>query len=237
MIDNKTPLVTVIMAARNAMPYLPEALDSIAAQSFRNYEVIVVDGGSVDDTVKVALSYPKTRCIPQVGTGFASAWNDGLEVARGEFIAFLDSDDIWLPTKLEQQVAYFESHPGTECVIGRVEFFRKPGQKRPSGFKDSLLKGNYVAYMPGTSMTRRSVFDRIGSFESRWKIAADIVWFAELRRSGLPIAVLQTKLLRKRVHDNNLSYSTSWSTYQTEIFQHIRETLEKKREQYAKASP
>jgi len=235
MIDDKTPLVTVIMAARNAMRYLPQALDSIAAQTFRDYEVIVIDGGSVDDTVNVAQSYPKTRCIPQIGTGFATAWNDGIEIARGEFITFLDSDDIWFPTKLEQQVAYFDRHPETECVFGRVEFFRDPYQKRPSGFKDSLLKGDYVAYMPGVAMARRGVFDRLGRFESRWKIVADIVWFAELRRSGLPIAVLHTKLLRKRVHDQNLSYSTSWSTYQTEIFQHIRETLEKRRAVHPRA--
>lgn len=237
MSDDNAPMVSVIMATRNALPYLPEALDSIAAQTFQDYEVIVVDAESSDDTIKVAQSYPKTRCIPQAGTGFALAWNDGIKVARGEFIAFLDSDDIWLPTKLQQQVDCFTGQPETECVVGRVEFFREPGQERPLGFKDSLLKGSHVAYMPGTSMTRRGVFEQMGRFESRWKIAADLVWFADLRRSNLPIAVLETTLLRKRVHGNNLSYSTSWSTYQTEIFQHIREVLARRRRQQAKVRP
>ena len=229
MSESVAPRVSVIMATRNAQPYLSQALDSIAAQTFQDFEVIVVDAASSDDSVAVASSYPKTRCIPQRGMGFALAWNDGIEVARGQFIAILDSDDIWPATKLADQVACFTQRPELECVVGRVEFFLEPGQKRPLGFKESLLEGSHVAYMPGTSMLRREVFERMGKFEARWKIATDLVWFANLRESGMPIEVLDKTLLRKRVHGNNLSYTAGWPVYRTEIFEHIKETMRKRR--------
>lgn len=223
------PQVSVVMAVRNAERYLAQALDSVAAQTFQNYEVVVVDGASSDDSVAIARSYPRTTCIRQGSEGFANAWNIGIEASRTPFVAFLDSDDIWPPHKLEKQTEYFARMPTTDCVIGHVEFFLEPGLPIPSGFKPALLEADHVAYMPGASMIRRSVFDRIGRFEEHWRIASDIVWFSKLRTSGLAIGVADDVVLRKRVHDANLSYVSAWPIYRQELTQLLKQSIDRRR--------
>src|SRR4051794_21206850 len=173
----RQPTVTIIMAIRNAETYIRAALDSVMAQTFQDYEIIAVDGGSTDAGPQIACSYPRAICIPQAKTGFADAWNVGIAATRSPYIAFLDADDVWLPQKLSGQMRCFEGQPETKYVIGRVKYFMEPGLTPPPGFKPSLLEGTHLAYMPGTSMIRREVFDAIGLFQDRWKIASDIEWY------------------------------------------------------------
>ncbi len=101
------PLVSVVMAVKNAERYLAEALDSVVRQSFSDYEIVVVDGRSTDDSRRIASSYPGVRVIEQEGPGFAQAWNVGIDASRGAFIAILDSDDTWPAHKLARQVGRF----------------------------------------------------------------------------------------------------------------------------------
>jgi glycosyltransferase involved in cell wall biosynthesis len=204
-----TNFVSVVMATRNAARFLPEALDSIAAQTRRPDEVIVVDGGSTDDTRAIAGSYAGVRVISESGTGFASAWNDGIAAARGGYIALLDSDDRWTPRKLERQLAALDADPEAMGAIGRVRFFMAPGAARPPGFKLELLEGDHVAPMPGALLARRALFDLAGPFETSWTIASDIDWFARIKDLGCPLAVVPEVVIEKRVHDANLSYVTA----------------------------
>jgi glycosyltransferase involved in cell wall biosynthesis len=90
-----SPAVSVIMAIKNAERYLAAALDSISAQSYGSYEIIVVDGDSSDSCMRIAQSYPLTTCIPQNGTGLAHAWNVAIDASRAPLLTFLDSDDVW----------------------------------------------------------------------------------------------------------------------------------------------
>ena len=229
------PKLTVVMATKNSERHLASALDSVAAQTFQDLEVVVVDGGSTDRTVEIAQRYPKTTVVAQAGTGLSMAWNEGISVARGDLIAFLDSDDIWLPRKLEDQAACFATKPETDCVVGKVEFFLEPGDRIPLGFKPELLDGSHVAYMPGTATMRRALFDRMGKFETRWKIAGDLVWFDRLRKTGAHIEIIDGTVLRKRIHGANLSY-TSWSIYRAELFEHLRNSIMKNRHSQASTS-
>ena len=217
------------MAVKNAERYLSTALDSIAAQTFRNYEVIVVDGDSSDNSRRIAESYSGTECLVQNGTGLAHAWNTGIEASRAPLLAFLDSDDTWPTCKLSNQINYLTLNPETECVIGRVKFVLEPDQPPPPGFKLALLEGSHVAYMPGTSIVRRSVFARLGKFEERWDILSDLVWFARLRESNIVTGILDEVLLTKRVHSNNLSYTTAGQIYHRELIQMLREAIERRR--------
>ena len=98
-----SPVVSVIIAVKNSERYLAQCLDSVAAQTFNDYEVLVVDGKSTDTTESVARSYDKVIFFQQDSEGFANAWNCGVRRARGEFISFIDSDDVWAPHKLERQ--------------------------------------------------------------------------------------------------------------------------------------
>ncbi|CAN5306481.1 N/A [soil metagenome] len=225
-----SPAVSVVMATKNAERYLAEALDSLSAQTFKDFEIVVVDAESTDSTRRIAESYPRVTLLPQNGTGFAHAWNVGIAAARSPLISFLDSDDIWSASKLAKQVRYFEDHPLTECVVGRVQFFLNDDKSIPPGFKPSLLQGTHVAYMPGTSMIRRSVFDKLGMFEAQWQITNDIIWFAKLRSSGAQLGIIDEVVLRKRVHTNNFSYVFDGSTYRSELLQFLKESVRNRRQ-------
>ncbi len=225
-----SPLVSIVMATRNAEQFLPHALDSIAAQEYQNYELIVVDGRSIDRTRAIAASYPRTTIIEQDGSGFAQAWNCGIDSARGDAIAFLDSDDIWPKYSLARRVTRFASDPAIDCVVGRVKFFLEEGHSIPRGFKPKLLDESHVAYMPGVAILRRRAFHTLGRFEENWQIASDIVWFAKLRNSGARIDVIDDVLLYKRIHSSNLSnVSATTPVYREELLALARQSVLRQR--------
>src|SRR5258706_9894136 len=126
------PLVSVIIPTFNNAPYLVESLNSVLNQSFRNFEVLVIDDGSTDNTAEVLQPYSASiRYIRQNNGGPSSARNRGLKEALGQFIAFQDSDDIWLADKLLFQMECFNQHPEVGVVF--------TGSKRfdADGFRDS----------------------------------------------------------------------------------------------------
>src|SRR5213078_156464 len=108
---DEQPLVSVIIPVYNGARYLRAALESVFAQTYRPIEVIVVDDGSGDDSGVIAQSFPDVHFIHQENQGVAAARNHGFDAARGEFIAFLDQDDLWTPEKLKVQVNYLLNHP------------------------------------------------------------------------------------------------------------------------------
>src|SRR4051794_36269759 len=117
------PLVSVVIPAFNRAFILPEALDSVLAQTFKDFELIVVDDGSTDDTEEVLRPYVErrgVRFLPQANQGPAAARNRGIEAARGKYVAFLDSDDLWLPIKLSVQIPRMEAHPEAVMSYGNV---------------------------------------------------------------------------------------------------------------------
>jgi hypothetical protein len=224
------PAVTVVIAVKNAERYLAECLDSVAAQTFSDYEVVVVDGRSTDATERIARAYPKVRFIQQAGAGFADAWNTGLRAARGELIAFVDSDDHWVPSKLERQVEALRADAELQAVIGRVRFFVEPGEVPPRGFRDRVLAGDHVAQMPGVLLARRGVFELIGDWGEGMVVANDIDWFVRLKDSGLRVGVVDEVLLHKRVHSRNFSYVTAEDpVYPREVLRLLHQSILRKR--------
>lgn len=199
------PRVSVVIAARNAEAFLGEALASVRAQTWHDLEVLVVDGHSTDRTAAIARAFPGVRCLPQQGRGFAAAWNQGVREARGEWIAFLDSDDRWLPDKLRWQAGHLESNPGALAVVGHVRFFVTG--EAPRHFRPELLAHSHVAYMPGALLARRELFQLVGDFPTEWRIASDVDWFARAKDAGVTIGVVPEVVLEKRVHQTNLSYT------------------------------
>ncbi|HEY4346154.1 MAG TPA: glycosyltransferase [Gaiellaceae bacterium] len=222
------PLVSVIVPALNGARFLGEALDSIREQSYKRWEVLLVDGGSTDRTLEIASRFDRVRTISQLGSGLAGAWNEGLAAAEGELIAFLDSDDRWLRDKLSRQVALLAADPSIDCAIARVRFVLEPGLPIPSGFRPELLEGDHVANMPSALLARRSVFERIGDFDTRWRIAMDIDWFARLKDAGLRTELVPEVMLEKRVHDANLSI-LGGATLNLELVELLRESVARRR--------
>ena len=119
-----TPVVSVVIPAYNAAWCVRKAIDSVLAQNFRDFELIVVDDGSTDDTASELASYGSSiRVISKPNGGMSSARNAGIAQAGGEFVAFLDADDWWLPSKLERQVALMRGRPelGFTSAAARVQ--------------------------------------------------------------------------------------------------------------------
>ncbi len=150
----------------------------------------------------------------------------GFAASRGQFITFLDSDDLWTPNKLTAQLELFERHPATEYVFGRTEFFLEPGTSLPKGFQPGALVGSHLAHMTGAAMIRRRAVERMGPFDAQWKIVSDIAWLAKLRDSSIT-GVVDEVLLKKRLHEANLSHTTSWPILKSELFQVLKERADR----------
>jgi glycosyltransferase involved in cell wall biosynthesis len=222
------PLVSVVIPVKNGDAYLAQAIESVLAQTYVHHEIVVVDGGSTDRSAEIARSYPGVRLLDQAGTGFAGAWNEGVQVAAGDLLAFLDSDDLWMPAKLERQVQVLDERPDVGYVVSRARFVLEPGHPCPPGFRPELLEGDHVANMPSALLIRRSAFEAVGPFRTDYTIASDIDWFARAKDLPLGWATVPEVLLLKRVHSRNLSY-TAAQNMNGELLDLLRDSVARRR--------
>jgi glycosyltransferase involved in cell wall biosynthesis len=181
--------VSVVIPCYNQAHFLPDAVESVLSQSYRDFEVIVVDDGSQDDTQEVASAYvakdPRVRLIRQQNRGLAGARNRGLAESRGEYVVFLDSDDLLLEEALEVGVRELESHPQCAFVSGQYtaiaadgSFYWRPYEP-PVEQDGYLMLLQYCFGMPAVVMYRRWVFEEVESFDGSVDAAAD--WDLYLR--------------------------------------------------------
>lgn len=207
-----TPVVSVVMAAKNYARFLPEAIESVRSQTFTDWELVIVDDGSTDDTpaaVKPYLADPRMKYVRSDRLGQSRAKNLGLRLSRGAFIAFLDADDAWMPTKLEKQVAAFRPEVGV-VFCGRelmdesgTAIPRPPAPPPPTGrVLDAMFVQNFVCF--SSAMVRRSVFDHVGAFDPGLALAIDYdLWLRVARH--YEFAYVPEPLVRYRTGHGNLS--------------------------------
>jgi len=201
--------VSVVIPTYNYGRYIAEAIDSALAQTYAPLEIIVVDDGSTDDTRAVLAPYgDKIRTICQQNAGVAAARNTGIAAARGEYIAFLDSDDLWHPRKLELQMARFDADPSLGLVHCGVEIFDSDG--RTTGTIEHGLDGRIAAALlrldeevlsaPGTSIVvPRRVAEEVGGYDVRLAPSED--WdFCYRVAVRYPVAFVPELLVRYRLH-------------------------------------
>lgn len=203
----ENPLVSVVVPVYNGERFLAAALDSIFAQDYRPLEAIVVDDGSTDRTRDIVKSYAEARYLYQANQGHGAAKNTGIAAASGEFVAFLDADDLWTPNKLAVQATYLLEHPETGYVIARMQNFLEAGIEPPLLARDFLLTDS-VGFVVGTLLARRAVFARVGNFDASYRHANDTDWFFRAKEAGVQMTMLPEVLLRRRLHGANLSYET-----------------------------
>ncbi len=196
--------ISVIVPVHNRERYLRESLDSVLAQGALVSEIVVVDDGSTDGSAAVARSYgAPVRCVVQKNAGAAAARNRGVQEATGEYIAFLDSDDLWMPGKLAAQLRAFVDGPELDMVFGETEQFISPELDEETRRRLQCPAGTMPGYLVGAMLARRSVFDRVGSFDTHWQVGEFIDWYARARETGLRSAMLPTLVLRRRLHGTN----------------------------------
>jgi hypothetical protein len=226
------PLVSVVVPTRDSGRFLAETLESVAAQTLANHEVVVVDAGSTDDTLEIAARHAKARVISQRSTGLSGGWNEGIAAARGELVAFLDSDDLWHPRKLELQAAYLAGHPDVELVATRMRFFLSPGEVLPPAYlRPGLLDTDHASLFPGNILVRTRLFGVVGRFDSSLAIAGDMDWFARIQDRQIATHVLPETLYFKRLHAGNLSHGpVARQVWTRELTATVRASIRRKRQ-------
>ena len=209
------PLISVIIPTYNCDRYLPQAIDSVFAQTFEDYELLVIDDGSTDTTPQVVQRYDddRFRYIRQANQGVAVARNHGIQLARGEWIAFLDADDWFVPTKLEHQGAIFDAHPDVGIVhsgwqrvdaAGQTLMDVMPWHDVPRLDLEHWLKWKPV--LPSAMMFRRSWLLQADGFDPRFPPAEDTDLVLRLAAMGCQTEWLQDITVYYRQHEDSAMY-------------------------------
>ncbi len=215
MISNRsTPFVSVVMAVHNGDDYLQEAVNSILNQTHRNYEFIIIDDGSTDETANILRNFSKIdrriRIITQDNLGLAKSLNIGIKQAKSRYIARMDADDISLPDRFKLQLTYLEKHPEISVLGGQVYFFGKHGDifsqselpQEPQLISQGLK--NYCQLIHPTTMFRREIILSCGNYRPCFDTAQDYdLWLRVNERAKL--ANLPDVILNYRTHANQLS--------------------------------
>ena len=231
------------MPAHNRAGYIAEAIDSVLSQDYPNKELIVVDDGSTDETVEIIKSYgDQVRLLQQNNLGPAAARNAGISLAQGQYIAFLDSDDLWLPGKLTVQVAYLEAHPEVSLVhVDIFYWFRDSDGKfsmpvvpdPPINPMDGTYEikldeqesgwvYHHLLFRPVlstiTAMLRRSLLDEVGLFDVSLKRGEDYdLWFRASRVTPIHKLVFPGALYRH--HGDNSAKQYPDDNYELQVIE------------------
>lgn len=177
---NRRPKVSIVMSVYNSRQYLREAINSVLGQTLSDFEFIIIDDGSIDDSVDIVLSYDDARIclISQENTGLAAALNRGIQLARSELIARMDSDDISLPNRLMKQVQYMEEHPEVVCLGTAAVFMDEEGNDICL-FSPSDLHQNLINTLPGSPFIHPSVMFQKRAYIQAGKYPEYMKWGAE----------------------------------------------------------
>lgn len=212
---NQIPTVSVVIPNYNYGRFIAEAIESVLAQTHPIQEIIVVDDGSTDDSIEIIKRFSaKVKLISQQNRGVGAARNVGVKSSNGEFIAFLDADDIWLPTKIEEQLKGF-----TDKVVlvscGKREFDSQNGKtlvvRLPDRIEwsaeDILLRRYSLVLGCSALMTRRKTFEEIGDFDEQLAIAEDWDFCYRAAKHG-KVTCVPKVLVDYRSHGGNVHLKT-----------------------------
>lgn len=210
------PRVSILTPVYNGERYIAQAIESARAQTFQDFELIIVNDGSTDNSSEVIRPYltdPRIRYLEQRNGGVAAARNAALRVAKGQYIGFLDQDDLWLPEKLKLQVQYLDDHPDVGLVHANQSYIDSDGRHKRIHFDDGFTKvsgwcfrdqfiKNRIAVL--TVLARKSVLDRIGPLNETIPGGDDYEMWLRISKH-FPIGHLDQVLAHYRMHESNVS--------------------------------
>ena len=224
-------LVSCVIPVRNGELYLGETLQSVFDQTHRSLEAIVVDDGSTDRSAEICAHLGgQVRLFQnERALGPAAARNRGVRVARGEFVAFLDHDDLWAPRKLELQLARFVERPELGFTVTRIHNFWVPELRAEADrFRDHPRSRPADGYMAQTLMVRKETFDQVGPFDESLAHTSEPDWFIRAREAGVHEELIPELLVRRRIHPVQRSRRRAAQS-QDDYFEFLRKAVEEKR--------
>lgn len=216
------PCCSIIIPAYNAIKYLPETLESVLNQSFTDFEVLIINDGSYDNIIEWAaqIEDPRVKFISQKNQGVSAARNLGIENARGEYIAFLDADDLWDSTKLEKQLKLFQKNPDSGLIHTEMALIDEEskllGRKFTSNVEGNALKQllEQNTIVTSSVIVRRSCLETVGNFDNNLTSSED--WELWVRIASVyPIALIKEPLVFYRQHPNNTT--NNWQMLEQDL--------------------
>ncbi len=223
----QNPTVSVIIPVHNGARYLAEAIESALAQTHPSQEIIVVDDGSTDGSATIAARYgPPVRLTATAHVGAPIARNHAASLATGDWLAFLDADDRWLPEKSAQQLAA-ATRVGETIAFGGVRHFLSP--ELDASTRQRLYCPPNVEHgpMPSNFFVRRDTFIALGGFDPRWRVGELLDWYGRATDAGYRAVTIPELVLHRRVHTAN--YSLTAAPQHVDLARIAKRTIDRRR--------
>jgi glycosyltransferase involved in cell wall biosynthesis len=221
-------LVSVVIPAHNSQRYIAPTLDSILVQRYRPLEIGVVNDGSTESTSQIVRGYaPEVRLIEQEQRGHPAARNVGIRSAAGEFLGFLDHDDLWSPDKLEHQMACFERNPALDLVFGHILNFFTPEMPADERQRLAVPLQPLPGLLQGAMLARRRSFDRVGLFSEERQTGDFLDWYGRALLEQVNVEMLPETVVYRRIHANN--YQRMDPQRASEYLRAVKDLLDRRR--------
>ena len=223
------PTVTAAIPVRDGEAYLAEAIESVLAQSRPCDQVIVVDNGSSDRSAEIARGFaPAVEVVREPRLGIGIARNAALRAARGDFVAFLDADDLWEPAKTALQLAAFEAEPRLQLVFGHVRQFVSPDLDEAEAGALRIPTAPQPGLYMGAMLARRTAIDAVGLWPEDVRVSDGLSFLLRAKELALGQTMLAETVTLRRVHGAN--HSIHNRTERTEFARHLKRSLDRRRE-------
>ncbi|UXP32661.1 glycosyltransferase [Reichenbachiella agarivorans] len=200
--------VSIIIPCYNGSQHLAPAIQSVLDQQIANSQIIVVDDGSTDNSVEIASAFDHVQTIQQPNAGPAAARNRGISIAEGDFISFLDADDLYPKNKLKNQLDYLNKNPEIELVSGRIKCIGNNADHMFSKIYENSEEKTMLNFHLGAGLYRKHTIDKIGYFDEDLKYAEDVDHWFKIVEQGISYHFLPEVTLLHTRHENNMTNSS-----------------------------
>jgi len=204
------PLISTVIPVYNGEMYIGEAVQSVLDQSYPAVEVIVVDDGSTDGTKQAVTRFGEQAIyIFQENAGVSAARNNGIKRSRGQYLAFLDADDLFVPEKLEKQLICLQEDPDLDMVFGQVQQFYSPDLSEEERKRYSVSKMELPGMFASAMLIKKAAFERAGYFDPELSVGQFLDWYMKAREGGLKHTTLEDVVVKRRIHRANMTSQAS----------------------------
>jgi len=222
------PRVSALIPVHDGEEHLDQAIESALAQTHPPMEVIVVANDCSDRSAEIAESFGGiVRVVSEPRRGITFARNTALAAAQGDYLAFLDHDDLWEPAKTENQLAAFDADPGLALVLGLALQFADEDLDPAVAARITVPNHPQPGMLIGAVLAPRSTFEKVGDWQGANEVADGLVWFIRARELGLRERMLDEVVVRRRIHGGNQSFHNH--DQRSEWLQALKGSLDAKR--------